>query len=129
MVWRIGVAIEGDCGSLHTVSRDKGGALGRWIKQGEDFLRAGDTDLLSRAHAAIFSTTKGAVTPPISGTGSSYLFEVTDLRKGRERTFEQVRARVQQDYSMMKMQNAYRDIVEQQLAGEGVILYEEALGG
>lgn len=46
----------------------------------------------------------------------------------KEVTFDQVRAQVERDYQMLKMQAAYKDLVESEMATQDIELFPERLG-
>ncbi len=110
--------------SLHEASRGKGGLLEGWVEEGQDFLGEGDARTISDL---LFSAREGQVVGPFQAGDHVYLLRLEKLEQGGSRDLDEVREQVERDYRMARVQEAYGDLIQQELSADDVQLFPQAL--
>jgi len=112
--------------SLHKNTAKDGGTFPSWVRKGEDDLGIGSAEAVSKA---LFNAKKGDTTQPVQAGESWFIFRIDDTRPGKAVTYDEVKDRVKNDYSMQKLKSTYKALLDQILKTSDVKLHLEAVTG
>ena len=112
--------------SLHKNTAKDGGSFPDWVRKGEDDLGIGSPEAVSKA---LFNAKKGETTQPVQVGESWFIFRIDDTRPGKAVTYDEVKDRVKNDYSMQKLKSTYKALLDQILKTSDVKLHLEAVTG
>jgi tetratricopeptide (TPR) repeat protein len=112
--------------SLHKNTAKDGGSFPGWVRKGEDDLGIGSAEAVSKA---LFNAKKGETTQPVQAGESWFIFRIEDTRPGKAVTYDEVKDRVKNDYSMQKLKSTYKALLDQILKSSDVKLHLEAVTG
>ncbi len=110
--------------SLDEPTRGRGGQFPGWVTRGRDSLGIGEVPSVSDA---IFGLSLGKTSSPIKVGDYYYIFQLDKHDPEKQKTLDEIKPRVEHDYSSVKFQYAYQDLIQTTLKAEDVKLYPEAL--
>ena len=112
--------------SLHKNTAKDGGGFPGWVRRGEDDLGIGSTEAVSKT---LFNAKKGDITQPVQAGENWFVFRIDDTRPAKAVTYDEVKDRVKNDYSMQKLKSTYKALLYQILKSSDVKLHLEAVTG
>ena len=112
--------------SLHKTTAKDGGSFPGWVRRGEDDLGIGSAEAVSKV---LFNAKKGEITQPVQAGENWFVFRIDDTRPAKAVTYDEVRDRVKNDYSMQKLKSTYKALLDQILKSSDVKLHLEAVTG
>jgi peptidyl-prolyl cis-trans isomerase C len=110
--------------SLHKNTAKDGGSFPGWVRRGQDDLGIGSAEAVS---SVLFAAKKGEITQPLQAGENWFVFRIDDTRPAKAVTYDEVKDRVKNDYSMQKLKASYQALLEQILKSSDVKLHLEAL--
>ena len=112
--------------SLHKNTAKDGGSFPGWVRKGEDDLGIGSSEAVSKI---LFNAKKGEIAQPVQAGDNWFVFRIDDMRPGKAVTYDEVKDRVKNDYSMQKLKSTYKALLDQILKTSDVKLHLEAVTG
>ena len=112
--------------SLHKNTAKDGGSFPGWVRKGEDDLGIGSAEAVSKV---LFDAKKNDITQPVQAGENWFVFRIDDTRPAKAVTYDEVRDRVKNDYSMQKLKSTYKALLDQILKSSDVKLHLEAVTG
>ena len=97
----------------------------KWVSRGQDALGEGDAQAVTEVLFGVGANEE--VLGPFEAGKNHYLVKVLERRDSQDLPFEEVRARVEQDYRLWKMQTAYEQLIQEELSADDVELFAEAM--
>ena len=110
--------------SLHKATAKDGGSFPNWVRMGEDDLGIGGVEAVSKA---LFAAKKGELLQPVQAGELWFVFRVEDTRAALPTSYDEVKEKVRQDYSMQKLKATYQALLDETLKSSDVKLHLEAL--
>lgn len=98
-----------------------GTKLDQWLTKGQEFYA--DNEEANNAIAALFNGDKGTQSDLIKINNSYFIFSLDEKRLQVERTYEEVKARVEYEYRLLKQQEITKSLLSQLFTEKKVEVY------
>jgi len=112
---------DDDTAAREKLNAGEGDELGEWVERG-----ATRIGLLGEAEDAVktlFTKNAGEVTDPLSVGDALYIFQITEKRDERQKTFEEVKTQVEREVMLEEQQERMGTLIEKTLEEQEVEIF------
>ncbi|OGL46421.1 MAG: hypothetical protein A2161_05450, partial [Candidatus Schekmanbacteria bacterium RBG_13_48_7] len=109
--------------SLDTESSGKGGDLG-FITEDGYIPGIGKSEPFIKA---VFKLKPNEISEPVQTDKGFHIIQLVELQTGRDVAYEEVKDRVNQDYTRMKQEEYYKQLIDRMLKAENVKIFDDKI--